>query len=304
MVQKSSKNKKKTRLKIFIVAGLIGIVAASAWILNNRNAVQSDEIGTADADLIAQGAESVAIPEVSVRTNASDNYHVISHRGYPAKAEEHSFEGYDLAVEAGTMYIGLDTVTSSDGTLYVSFDDSPYRMTGKGGSFADMSDEEIDKLETHGGNGILKLSDVIEKYGHTVGYVISLKDKNDATISAFCDLVDKYGIQSDVIASSFDPDVLETLEEKYPDMIKIALCSSTGERSSALGYECVDVIAVRKDLMNEFCSSTIHNSGKKFGVWTLDNSQHIRDAIDLGADYYFTDDTGMALEIEKEYRHE
>ena len=299
-----SRRRNRTGLMIFIAAGLIGIVAACAWILNNQGAAQAEETGIADADIISQGAESVVVPEVDVRQNESGNYHVISYRGYPSRAEENSIEGYDLALEAGTMYIGVDTVTSADGTLYVSDDDSPYRMTGKDGYYSDMTDAEIDALETRGGAKILKLSDVFEKYGPSVGYVVGLKDDKDATINAFCELIDKYGLQDDVMLSSFDLDVLDTVEQKYPDMTKMAMCISTGERSAALGLECADVIAVRKDLMNEFCATTIHNNGRKFAVWTLDNSQHIHDAIDLGADYYFTDETELALEIEKEYRHE
>jgi glycerophosphoryl diester phosphodiesterase len=47
-----------------------------------------------------------------------------------------------------------------------------------------------------------------------------------------------------------------------------------------------------------------HEHDKKFSAWTLNTEDEIRSAIDLGADSYFTDDTGLAIKLEKEYRTE
>ena len=304
--RKGSKNQKG--LLTFILVGLACIVVASIWIISNHKAEQqAAAVSKAAADIIAQGTEAVGnveIPEVRTRENVSNNYHVISHRGYPAKAEESSFEGYDLALDAGTMYIEQDIVTSADGTLYVSHDDSPQRLTGTGGKFADMTDAEIDELTTHGGNKILKLSDVFDRYGKTVGYVIELRDKKEATVNAFTALMDKYKMADNVILQSFEADVLEALEEKYPDMPKMYLCRTPDDRSRGIGLDCVDIVCINKTYMNEFGANAVHNAGKKFGVWTIDAENHIMEAIRIGADYYFTDDTGKALDLEKRYRND
>ena len=42
-------------------------------------------------------------------------------------------------------------------------------------------------------------------------------------------------------------------------------------------------------------------AGKKFSAWTLDTEDAIKKAIDMGVDTYFTNDTPLALEIEREY---
>ena len=311
---KSSKPAKKRSRRnqrgilAFIAVGLIGIIAASAWIVSSHKAEkEAAAAGKAEADIIAQGAETVGnveIPEVRTRENVSNNFHVISHRGYPAKAEEHSFEGYDLALDAGTMYIEQDIVTSADGTLYVSHDDSPQRLTGTGGRFSEMTDAEIDALTTHAGNKILKLSDVFDRYGKSVGYVIELRDSKDATINAFCDLMDRYKMTDNVILQSFEADVLDAVEEKYPDMPKMYLCNNPDDRSRGIGLSSADIVCINKTYMNEFGANAVHNAGKKFGVWTIDAENHIMEAIRLGTDYYFTDDTGKALDLEKRYRNE
>ena len=42
-------------------------------------------------------------------------------------------------------------------------------------------------------------------------------------------------------------------------------------------------------------------AGKKFSVWTLDTEDSIKKAIDMGVDTYFTNDTPLALRLEREY---
>lgn len=304
---KKRKPRNQKGILYFIIIGLIGIVAASAWIIGDAGKSKQAEISKADAEIIAQGTQAISevkIPEVRTRENVSNNFHVISHRGYPSKAEEHSFEGYDLALDAGTMYIEQDIVTSADGTLYVSHDDTAARLTGNSGRFADMTDAEIDALTTYGGNKILKLSDVFDRYGKTVGYVIELRDNKDATIGAFEKLMDQYNMADNVIVQSFEANVLETLEEKYPDMTKMYLCKNPDGRSRGIGLACADIVCINKSYMNEFGADSVHNSGKKFGVYTIDAENHIMEAIRIGVDYYFTDDTAKALSLEKRYRND
>ena len=306
--RKKRRRRRNTKgILAFILVGIIAIVAASAWILKDAGKEKQAEISKADADVIVQGTEAIGevkIPEVRARENVSNNYHVISHRGYPSKAEEHSFEGYDLALDAGTMYIEQDIVTSADGTLYVSHDDTAARLTGNSGRFADMTDAEIDELTTYAGNKILKLSDVFDRYGKTVGYVIELRDSKDATVSAFEQLMDKYNMADNVILQSFEADVLETMEDKYPDMPKMLLCRTPDDRSRGISMDCVDIVCINKGYMNEFGANAAHNNGKKYAVYTIDAENHIMEAIRIGADYYFTDDTAKALSLEKRYRND
>ena len=53
--------------------------------------------------------------------------------------------------------------------------------------------------------------------------------------------------------------------------------------------------------MKEERCRAAHEHGKTFSAWTLDTEDEIRRAIDMGVDSYFTNDTPLALSIEKEY---
>ena len=67
----------------------------------------------------------------------------------------------------------------------------------------------------------------------------------------------------------------------------------------------VDIISVRADvetgIFTESNCKAAHDAGKKFGVWTIDTEDEIKKAIDMGVDNYFTNDTALALKIERDY---
>ena len=256
-----------------------------------------------EAEQEAQRAEeeAAAMQEIEDATIAS---HVFSHRG-SAGPEEHSFKAYDAAIEAGSRYIEPDVVVSSDGILYVSHDENALLMTGYDGMYEYMSSETIDSLETEAGNKILRLSEVFDKYGDSVNYVIELKSNNDACVEAFEKMVEEYGLQDSIIVQSMHTDTLKTIEDKYPDMPKLFVCWNQGDFDYAVEQPYVDIISVRAEvetgILTEGNCKAAHDAGKLFGAWTLDTEEEIKSAIDMGVDNYFTNDTPLALSIEREY---
>ena len=166
---------------------LVLVVAAAAWILHRGQALneaREQEVAAKAAELEAQQKaeeEAAAAKEAEEAAIAS---HVYPHRG-SAGPEEHSFKAYDAALEAGARYVDVDIVISSDGVLYVSHDTNALRMTGYNGMYEYMSSETIDGLTTEAGNKVLRLSEVFDKYGRDVTYLIELKPNSDACIEAF-----------------------------------------------------------------------------------------------------------------------
>ena len=53
--------------------------------------------------------------------------------------------------------------------------------------------------------------------------------------------------------------------------------------------------------MTESNCEAAHESGKLFSAWTLSMESSIRKAIDMNVDTYFTNDTPLALSLEREY---
>ena len=304
---------KRLKIKIIIILAFL-CLAAGAWLLLYESRcdraglrAEAGEENAPDGLITAltsdvSGAlnELGEVPKTSITEWVLAD-HVYSHRG-SAGANELSFEAYDAAIEAGSHNIEQDIVISKDGTLYVSHDMNAAAMTGYGRAYADMTDAEIDALTTSTGNKILKLSDVFDHYQNRVRYVIELKSGDTATVDAFKATVDEYDQAGNVVAQSFEPDVLRNLEEIYPEMPKMQLCRSQGDFDAALNEEYADEICVNSAQMTQSNCDAAHERDKRFSVWTLDSEGRIKDAISIGADAYFTNDTPLAIELEHKYR--
>ena len=228
--------------------------------------------------------------------------HVYSHRGSDGD-EEHSFKAYDAAIEAGSRYIEQDVVLSADGILYVSHDLNAWSMTGYNGWYEHMSSDAIDNLRTRAGNKVLRLSEVFDRYGRSINYVIELKSDSDACVEAFVKLADEYGLGDLITVQSMYPWRLEELENRCPDMPKLFVCRSQADFERALDSPYVDIISVKADagLMTLSNCEEAHGHNKLFSAWILNSEEAIKNAIDMGVDTYFTGDTPLALSLEREY---
>ena len=223
---------------------------------------------------------------------------VFSHRGASSQREEHSLSAYDLAIAQGSRQIELDVIASRTGTLYVSHDMTAKRLTGVDASFRDMSDAQIDGLRTKEGNPVLKMRDVLNRYGSDVTYVIELKERQ-GTVEAFAEFLDGVSdVPFDIIAQSWSLETLELLERCYPQVRRLFLSSGQSAFASACASSSAQIVAVDKGLMSKENCKLAHGKGKLLCAWTLDARDDIARAISLGVDCYFTDCTAKAIALE------
>ena len=305
---KRKKKNNKTILLIAIMLMLLLVCLASIWIMHRGRAINAAREQKAAEQEAEQVQQQKAEEEAAAKQNAEDAAiasHVYSNRG-KAGAEEHSFKAYDAAIEAGSQYIGVDVVISSDGILYVSSGLNAIEMTDYNGMFEYISSETVDTLKTESGNKILRLSEVFDKYGDSVNYVIELKPESEACEETFEKIVDEYGLSEHIRAGSMYSSILEKLDKKYPDMPKLYICWNQADFEYVLDKPFIDEISVKEEavLMTESNCKAAHDNGKLFGAWTLDSEELIKKAIDMGVDTYFTNDTPLALSIEREYGHD
>ena len=300
--------KRKTTIIILIALLLLTTGGIFAWMLHEQQAAQEAKAGQAAAaehmaKMIGDVSSQVAQESEEALGASLAAEHVYSHRGASADETEHTIAAYDRAIKDGAIYIEQDIVISKDGTLYVSHDDSAARIAGVNRRYRDMTDAEIDQLRTADGQKILRLSEVFDRYGTKVNYIIELKDKAEDTIDGFQEVVDRYGFADCIIVQCFAPDVLQKLEEIYPDMPKLLLCKTQAEVSSGWELPYVDIISVERSLMTRSNCDQTHDSGKQFNVWVLDEEDDILRALEMKVDTYFTNDTASAFAAEQKYRN-
>ncbi len=297
------KMRKKKTLKSLIAVMLVLVLAASGYIVHRSMSIRAAKEKAAAEAQAAEEAQRKAEEEAAKEAQeAAIASHVYSHRGSEGP-DEHSFKAYDAAIAAGSRYIEQDVVCSSDGVLYVSHDLNAVTMTGYNGMYEYISSETVDGLKTYAGNPVLRLSQVFDKYGKDITYVVELKDGSDKCTKAFEDMVDQYGYSDVIIVQSMYPDVLEELEKKYPDMPKLLVCWSQSAFEGSVDSPFVDILSVKANagLITEANCKLAHKNGKQFSAWTLNDEESIKRAIDLGVDSYFTNDTPLALSIERDY---
>lgn len=300
-------------MKKYLIIGLAVLTfAAGAFLVHLSAKTQQMAEETSETSVYTEATTAETMEPIteleSEATGPTDNRggsgeeHVFSHRGASGEETEHTLKAYDLAIAEGSRYIEQDVLLSKDGTLYVSHDDSAKKLTGVDRNYADMTDSEIDALQTSDGQKILKLSEVFDTYGEQVYYVIELK--TDEAAEPFMEMVRKYAYDNRIIAQSENPDVLEKLKMEFPYMGTLYLTKSQEDFNSGLDLWAVDILSVKKDLMTQDNCNAAHNAqpAKKFNVWTLNEEEEIRKAIEMGVDSYFTDYTKRALDLEKQYR--
>ncbi|USJ19925.1 S-layer homology domain-containing protein [Lactococcus formosensis] len=242
---------------------------------------------------------SIVKPHVPV---ADPWKYIISHRG-SAERVEHTFEAYDLAIQQGSKNIEQDVVVSKDKTLYVSHDLSAKRLTGVDKLYSDMTDAEISKLRVANGEPIHTLESVFYRYGNKVNYVVELRSEfGFSQVIPFTEMVRQKGLDNNVILESFSEDVLQNAETLVPNMPKMRLVETQAEFNQALSSPVDDIVSMTQSLMNKDNVDKVHKQNKIASAWTLDSEARIKKAISLGVDSYFTNYTGRAMQLEREYR--
>lgn len=298
--KKGKQNKKIIVILLMLLLCILAVFYIFSLVHSRNEARQAEAAAAEEADQAAQAAEEEAAQEAeAAKSNAGS--HVYAHRG-SAGDDELSFTAYDKAVEAGAGYIEADMVVSADGTVYVAHEDESEPLTGYSGYFSGMSDSQIDSLTTKAGNKVLKLTDLFDKYGDSVTYIVDIKYNDPRNAEALVKTVKEYGNEANVVAASFYPKALSAVEEALPDMTKIYISSDQGSFNAGLGYSFADIVCAPSSIMNADNLKAAHDNSKQFSVWTLNTEEEIKSAIELGVDTYFTDDSALAVKLEEENR--
>lgn len=238
---------------------------------------------------------------------------VISHRGMPTEAPDHSFDGYDRAIEAGSSYIEQDLFLSADGVLVVSHgrDLSEATHGAYHGYIESMNWEDIQKATLWNGENVHSLEEVFARYGDSTNYVIEtrLSDKYQfAAEDELLRLIAQYGLEDHVVLQSFYHESLVYLKKQAPHYPTMLLFDDTKSSNklpeNLLSSDAVDSYAFDFAHISEDYIRRIHEKGKKVYVYALDfflsetlaRTNMVR-VLNMGVDGFFANHTRLALEI-------
>ena len=230
---------------------------------------------------------------------------IFAHRGFSSQYPENTMTAFHKALEAHADGIEMDARLTADGHIVIMHDATVDRTTNGKGKVRDLTLAELRGLDAGIKKGMVfenervpMLEEVFANFGGKLLLNIELcnYDELDEPKLAYetVELIEKYDLVDSVIISSFRFNNLVYVKDKNPG-ISCGLLAHKGIKglfARSLLNHSVSVDALHP-YYTDVNSGLIHREqqcGRKVRVWTVNDSQDIRNLYELGVDAIFTDD--------------
>jgi glycerophosphoryl diester phosphodiesterase len=231
---------------------------------------------------------------------------VIAHRGAHRDAPENTLASLEKAIEIGCDYVELDVRRTKDGALVIMHDSSVNRMTNGKGKIADLTLEEIRKLEVKSRHAAkwagLKVPTFDEMLDHAKGRMKIYVDHKQAPPADVLAAINRHGMLHDVVIYG-SVSTLREYKRLAPD---VWIMPGHPDSIAQIESLCRDLKPETLDgSIVEWTPSQVeaaHKSGAQ--VWvdnrsSLDNEAGIKKDVELGVDAIQTDDPATVLTVLK-----
>lgn len=220
----------------------------------------------------------------------------VAHRGFSYVAPENTLAAFRIAMEFPFVkWIELDVQLSRDGVPVVIHDFRLERTTNGCGLVKDSSWEQLRRLDAgswkginYRGEPIPSLAEVLDLCRGKVRLNIELKTSADmypGLESAVLQQISAYGMEQEVVLTSFDQQALYKVKELVPDICTGLITDSRPadlvSRLSALGCTFLSMAYSQVDakLMTE-----MSEHGVTVMAWTVDQVRLMRKLVALHPD--------------------
>lgn len=236
---------------------------------------------------------------------------IFGHRGASASAPENTIPSFELALSQGADAVELDVKLTADDQAVVIHDQTVDRTTDGTGKVNRLRLDEIKELDAgkkfkteFEGVRIPTLDELFESVGKRILINVELTNYSspgDRLISIVADIVQRHGLEKDVLFSSFSAGNLKHMKVLLPDTPVALLClgglPGLIARSSLLLRTSPRIIHPNIIDVNEGLVNREHNRNRRVHVWTVNQDTDILRLRDMGVDGIFTDDPRNALSV-------
>jgi glycerophosphoryl diester phosphodiesterase len=222
-----------------------------------------------------------------------------AHRGASAHAPENTMRAFHIAEQLGADGMEFDVQLTKDGVPVVIHDELLKRTTGANGYVFEKTWEEIQSLDAgswfgreFAGEKIPSLEEVIAEFGGRMYLNIELKNSyfdmpglEEKTI----ELIRRYGVEQQVIVSSFHHGSMQRFRELAPDiptgLLYDCVIVGAADYSRRLGASAIHPFfaTIKPEIVQE-----AHAKGLQVNVWTANEKEHMRLLILAGVDAIIT----------------
>ena len=221
---------------------------------------------------------------------------------------------FELALAQGADGIELDAKLSADGHVVVIHDATVDRTTGKRGRVKDMSLAKLRALdagaffaEKYQREKVPTLEEVFEAVGKRAFVNVELTNYNtpgDQLVESVCMLVKKFGLEKQVIFSSFFASNLSKARALLPDVPRglLAFNGLLGAWARSFGFAFGKYQALHPNLKDVTPQQVqrVHRLRRRVHVWTVNRAEDMRRLFHWDVDGIFTDDPRLAVQVRGE----
>lgn len=262
----------------------------------------------------------------------NDRPMVIAHQGGELLAPSNTMAAFTNAANMGVDVLETDLHITKDGQLVAIHDPSVDRTTNGHGKVADMTLEEIQKLNagyhfkdlegnySYRGKGVYipTAEEIFQKFGNTVRVEMEIKDDNpperyEEMASKLWTLIKKYHMEDKILVASFDQDILDTFTTYSKDKV-----ATSGGKQEVTKFVVFHKFFLRNlyqpetdsfqlptedsgfDLTDKKLINGAHRRGMQIQYWTIDDPKTMKKLIDSGADGILTNRPDLLLDLLKQ----
>lgn len=225
---------------------------------------------------------------------------VFGHRGASAYAPQNTLPSFQLALDQGVDGIEFDVHLSSDGVPVVFHDFVLDHLTDGTGLIHEQPLSELKQLDAGGkfsaqfaGVRIPTLAEVFELIGDQVMLNVEIKSRQEHAPRLIAEVIQQFGLQAQVIISSFDLDTLSLARHAMPDIAIGVL------HEAILTDEHLKLIdSIQPQALHPYYQLLLHNaeyvntyinSAFQVNTWTVNNPADAQKLQALGVNAVMTD---------------
>lgn len=223
---------------------------------------------------------------------------LVGHRGAAALEPENTLRAFKKGIECGADAVEFDVRRTKDGKLVVIHDADVSRTTHAKGLVKDFTLEELKNLDAGKGETILELKEALMFLkDKNIGIVLEIKE--DGTEKQIAEEVKSCGMHESIITFvSFSPASVRAIKSFMPKARTGIIFSRPPENIIGLALGCnAEILLPKHIILNKELVQKAHRHNLLVHTWTLNGTEEIREAIELGVDGFASDNPCMAKEV-------
>ena len=223
---------------------------------------------------------------------------VIAHRAGGNEAPENTVKGIEVAYELGAKGCEIDIQRTSDGHYVVNHDADFARNCGVSKKLSEMTLAEVKELRVDG-EPVATLEEMLDASKDKVILFVELKGEtaDNRMADDAVRIVKEKGMEDQAVLISLKYDVLEYIEQQYPEMLTGYLSFISLGQIEETSF---DYLALEEEISTDETIDAVHDKGKLIMVWTVNEKDDIEYFMTSDADAIITDSVKMSGEIKQQ----